>query len=220
MRKKFFHVITVLILILSVCMLGGCSKKVSDFTEEEHIRRVTERIEKQVMTDSTKYIGFSVYPLYNEDDELQYFLVEYEPYGFMFIQPKDEEWKGLSCLGVSTSMYRVSNVYTGDDEYGTWSPYTIDETNSQPFPETDKRWKVDEDGNRICYTKSPYYVTQNINERKYLLRSDKGFICAIKKDDAFINLVSSIEINISNGDLTKKQATLNITFIANKRFDL
>ena len=57
-------------------------------------------------------------------------------------------------------------------------------------------FSVDENGERIYYAKSPYYVTNNINEKKYLLDAGSCYgICAIKKDGDFINLISGQKIN-------------------------
>lgn len=209
------------IIVFSVFGVTGCSKSAKDYSEEDHVKRVTERIEKRFLKDSEKYTGCSVYPLYNENEELKYFLVEFEPQGFVFILLKDEQLNGLSCFGFSTSMYKLSNLY-GDR---TWSPYTIDETDSQSFPDTDKCWMTDEKGNVINYDRSPYHVTQNENVRKYLLRSERDsasteYVCAVKKDGVFVNLISETEVNVSKGDLRKKQAAMYIAFIGKKQFDL
>ena len=93
-------------------------------------------------------------------------------------------------------MYVLSNTYWQDFP---WSPYVKDETNSQPEPDRDKSWILDENGERIFYTKSPYFVTGNIDEKKYLIEtntSDK-FICAVKKDGKFVNLISGLEVEKS-----------------------
>ena len=218
--KRITSLILVTMLVVSLFAFVGC-EKADDFSEEEHLQRISERIEKRIINNSTTYTNFEVYPLYNKDNVLNYFLVEFEPYGFIFVLLKDKEWEVFSWLGISTSMYMISNLY-GDV---TWSPYTIDETNSQPYPDIDKKWIVDENNNKICYNKSPYYVTQNLNEKKYLLTMETGskdaqYICAIKRGETFINLISLTEVDIAKGDLSSKQATLEISFIANKTFDL
>ena len=187
-----------LIVVLLVLNFAGCAKKASDFTEEEHIKRISERVEKRYITEDKKYTDFSVYPLYNENEERTFFLVEFEPYGFMFVRVSDEHF--LSCIGLGR-MYLDS----GREQ---WAPYTIDEKN-------DWKYEVDENGKKIVYNRSPYYIAQKMNERKYLLAGVKKgeYICAIKKDDdTFINLVSSTEMSISNGDLNKGQAALGIGF--------
>ncbi len=168
-------------------------------------------IKKKFMTDQTDYTSFTVYPLYSQDEKLTCFLVEFEPCGFFFVGFNSADSFPFR------SMYKVS---TGYGESYTWSPYTVDETNSQPFPETDKCYKVDENGDKICYSKSPYSVTQNLDKKKYLIESEDGYICAIKKNDVYINLISLTEFDISKGDLEKEQAILSVAFYGNKRFDL
>ena len=213
-RKIRLHTILGVLLIAAVLALNfaGCAKKVSDFTEEEHIKRISERVEKQFITEEKGYTDFSVYPLYDLDEKLSYFLIEFEPYDFILVKLYDEHF--LSCIGLG-KMYLLSS-------YGReWSPYSIDETKSQPWPERDICYEVDENGDRINYNRSPYYVTDNLHERKYIFRGYSGHICAIKKDDdTFINLVSSTEMSISNGDLDKEQAVINIIFVGKPQFFL
>ena len=199
-RKIKVNTIFGILFIIAVLVLNfaGCAKKVSDFTEEEHIKRISERVEKRFITEDKKYTDFSVYPLYDLDEELILFLVEFEPYGFMFVRVSDEHF--LSCIG-------LGRMYLDGGVRGQWSPFTIDE-------ERHWEYEVDENGKRIVYKRSPYYIADCLNERKYLWDGGKdGYIFAIKKDDdTFINLVSSTEMSISNGDLNKRQAGLSIVF--------
>ncbi len=199
------------IIVLQFC-LTACAQNVDAFSEEEHIQRISERIEKKFMTDQNDYTSFTVYPLYTQDEKLTCFLVEFEPCGFFFVgfNPVDSF--------PFRSMYKVSA--TGYGKSHTWSPYTVDQTSSQPYPDPDKCWIVDENGEKICYSKSPYSVTQNLDKKKYLIESEDGYICAIKKNDVYVNLISLTEFDISKGDLEKEQAILGIVFVGKKRFDL
>ena len=212
-KKKIVFIIFVVIQIIVLQFsLTACAQSVDAFSEEEHIQRISERIEKRFMTGQTDYTSFTVYPLYSQDEKLTCFLVEFEPCLFFFVG-----FNPARSLPFR-SMYRISATEYWESH--TWSPYTVDETNSQPFPETDKCYKVDENGNKICYSKSPYSVTQNLDKKKYLIETEDGYIFAIKNNDLYINLISLTEIDISKGDLEKKQATLCVNFIADKRFDL
>ncbi|MEG2027286.1 MAG: hypothetical protein RR062_06175, partial [Clostridia bacterium] len=127
---EFIVVINIIAVLGCLC---ACSKKANTFTEEEHVQRVTERIEKRFMTDATAYTSFSVYPLYNENDELNYFLVEFEPYGFIYVMLRDEAPAVYSWFGFRTSMYSTSDI-DGED---SWSRYTIEETSNQKCYELD-----------------------------------------------------------------------------------
>ena len=213
---KTILIITIsLMLIVSLFMFAGCTHKAKYYTVEEHTQRVRERMEKRMEEPYYEsFTGFEVYPLYNVNDELNYFLIELEPYGFFFVLIRDEHWQLFSW----SSMYIMDSVRYVK---GTWSPYTIDETNSQPEPDTDKIWMVDENNEKICYNRSPYYVTNNLNERKYLLRTDEGgYVCAIKSGEKFVNLVSSTEFEVTNGEVPDKQATIHIKFNTKEYFAL
>ncbi len=211
--------ITMLFFCLSI-NFAGCGIRASSYTEEEHIQRISERIKDRDTNwgypEGETYADFEVYPLYDANEELKYFLVEFEPYGFVFVCLIEEKPGILSCLGASTSMYKLSNVY--GINY-TWSPYIKDETNSQPSPDSDKSWILNENGERIFNNKSPYYITGNIEEKKYLLvgNSHSDFICAIKKDGEFINLVSG---KVFDSQSLNEQSTMYIAFIAKANFDL
>ena len=212
---KTILIITIaLMLFSSLFMFAGCTHKAKYYTVEEHTQRVRERMEKRMEEPYYEsFTGFEVYPLYNVNDELNYFLIELEPYGFLFVIVSDEHWQLFSW----SSMYIIDRYY----EQKTWSPYTIDETNSQPEPDTGKIWMVDENNEKICYNRSPYYVTNNLNEKKYLLCIYSGwYICAVKSGEKFINLVSSTEFEVTNGEVPDKQATIYIKFIAKEHFAL
>jgi hypothetical protein len=118
-------------------------------------------------------------------------------------------------------MYTLSNTVAESD----WSRYTIDETNSQAFPDIDKCWEEDENGERIFYNKSPYSVAEIENVDRYLLhiRNESGswvYIPAVKTENNYLNLISMDEVAIEDGCLTKKQAVAEISFVAKKHFDL
>lgn len=144
-------------------------------------------------------------------------MIEFEPYGFVFVRILDEANLGIiSCSG-SRSLYQKSTEY-GEEKL--WSPYTVDETLPPEYKDKDMQWILDENGERIEYNRSPYYVTGNEEERKYLLSGSSGYICAVKSGDCYLNLIGGNTIDISAGDLLKAQPTINITFIAANLFDL
>jgi len=211
--RKSKGLILVIITLITTFGLFGCSKKASDYTEEEHKQRINERIEKKFLGSGSEYESFTLFSLHDENDKLKYFLVEFEPIGFIFIQIKDERSNFLNLFGASTSMYRLSTIFG----VRTWSPYKIDPTNSQPYPDLEKIWELDENGNKIFYNKSPYFIADITTEQRFLLF---GNITAIRQDNKFLNLVSQEKFEITDGQIENTQATLAITFIANKKFDL
>ena len=62
----------------------------------------------------------------------------------------------------------------------------------------------------------------NMEEKKYLLKTDCSYeyICAIKKDGKFLNLISGETIDYAETYNSKQNATLLVRFIADRRSDL
>lgn len=225
MLKKIICIWVMLIMIFS---LSACNKKANDFTEEEHLQRVTERIKaRYILGDErlrpydkpnddgeiypkVKVTDFAVYPLFDENDDLKYFLVEFHPFGYLYVLLRNEQLKGFSWLGASTSMYMLSST----EGEPAWTPYTIDIANS-----TDEIWEIDENGKKIVYAQSPFSVRGIEDEKRYLLNFD-GYIPAVKREGKFINLISNSEFQVVNGQTTEKQPTAIISFTNKKHFDL
>ncbi len=121
--KKFLKQLSVVLLsiigffiicILAYFVLTASTDKASWHTEEEHIERVSERVQEQIKdwsyADGKKYDGYKLYPLYNEKEELKYFLIEFEPYGFVFVRILDANGGMISCSG-SRSLYIIDHVW-------------------------------------------------------------------------------------------------------------
>ena len=227
-KKTVLLFMLILIITMSLGTFSGCSEKADKYTEEEHIQRVKERIEERFI--NKEYGGVtltscSVYPLYDENDKLRYFVVDFEPCGFVYVLLRNEQLKAFSFLGASTSMYKLSFL-----EF-SWSPYTIDETNSQPEPDKNKIWKLDENGEKIVYKRSPHKIAGIENQKRYLIQTGSepdadarhktsNYITAVKTENGFLNLISNTEFDISDGLLENMHATQYIVFIAKKDFDL
>ena len=146
MKKRITVILTVMLMLFVSALCTGCAaERASDYTEEEHLARVTERIEKKYMTENSKFTSFAVYPLYNEKDKLQYFLVEFEPYDYIVIGIWDNNEPLKQLFSSGGSMYKIGYLQQ------PWSRYTIDTTNNQPKPDTNKCYERDENGgnNRI-----------------------------------------------------------------------
>ena len=142
---------------------------------------------------------------------LNIFLVEFEPYGYLYVLVGDELNKVFGWLGMSTSMYTLSNSTITR----TWSPYTLNSTTSE------QEWILDEDGNKIVYDRSPFYVANAGNAKYYLLESeDCYYIPAIKTGEDFVNLISGEKFPFQSGQPETAQACECIYFIGKKYFDL
>lgn len=215
---RFFKRHKILAILLIIVLLWGivfmCEyRRSSWYSEEQHVKRITKRLGKDEnkwnYKDGSSYESFNVYPLYNEDDDLEYFLVEYDPYGFGFLEMRDYEIRPFLLKGWGVSMYFKSLP----DVIESWSPHTKDLTNSQPEPDRDKKWILDESGNKIEYGKSPYYISGHINDKKYLIRGDGGFIFAVNQGELYINLISGVSFDINSEKDCSEQATVRMQFI-------
>ena len=231
---KIIGLIVLLIVIFCVLSLFGIfNVKSSWFTEEQHLKRISNRVEKKYIKGdytlrlydedgssykSYKATGFDIYPLYNADDELEYALIEFEPYGYTYVIISEKQILGLiNVFNVGTSMYSISSLY-GEN---AWLPYSSYDTDGEPIYLTDSN-------GQIKYTDNPYIVRGVENEKRYLLEYyhcngdlKPYFIPATKKDGKFINLISNIVVPVRDGKAVGVQAyQQELRFRTLKIFDL
>ncbi len=203
----FLGMLLFVIMLFSALFMTGCSQRIEDYTEEQHEQRISERMGKRIKEwtydfGEKHYDGFNVYPLYDEKENLVFFLVELEPRSFVFVKLFDEK-SALSRWLFGGEMYRY-NVFT------SWSPY-----------ESATKISSEENDVETVYKRSPYYQTNNINNRKYLIQKEEDeYICAVKNDVAFVNLISGKEFDVDNEEMLKTQSTLRIVYYPGKSFDL
>lgn len=78
-KKAFIFILIIIILPIVICSILLLINNPNRFSEEEHLARVAERIEKrrqnETWFDGKKYESFEVYPLYDINEELKYFLI-------------------------------------------------------------------------------------------------------------------------------------------------
>ena len=230
MIKKIISLGLILVMIIS---LLACSKDASSFSEEEHIERISDLVEQRYMNEDFDYTEFSVYPLFTESDELGYFLIEFEPFGFVYV--KINKTSSLQQLLWGVSMY---TRYEGK----TWQRYKICEEGKEPPPYDgrqwkledadeygrvyylNRRWEVDEDDEFIYYNNSHYKVANSGDEKRYLLRMEQGgswyTIPAVKRGDKYLNLVSMEEMEYQHKIVSKKYSYAEIQFIHKREYDL
>lgn len=215
------------LLFIMIFSLSSCSQDPSRFSEGEHLERIAKRVEKRFMNGEPPYFikegdditGFEVYPLYGENDELVFFLVEFEPYGFLYVK-MSKHTRGLSWLGVVNSMYTYASIHI------PWKSYVKDETQSQPSPDEDICQEVDEIGEYIHYYGSPYRIAEIKYEKRYLLpttHSNSYYIPAVKvdgKENHYLNLVSMEEIVYTNELVLHEYGMTFIYFLSKPTFEL
>ena len=221
----------VLVMCLTVITMTGCMDYASRYSEEKHKERISKLVKKRYMTEESEYTSFEVYPLYNEYDELKFFVVEFEPYGYVYVKINE---KSNSLLGLSMYMRE-----SGESE--EWFRYEVDENSEAHI--TDKygyEWiykhrrltEIQDDGEPVKYKDSHFKVAETGNERRYFIEieclpslgSDEGFVPAVKRGEKYLNLVSMQELVISNGEEDnaehKRQAISDVSFFACSEFKL
>ena len=218
---KFFKRHKILAILLIIVLLWGivfmCEyRRSSWYSEEQHIKRLNKRVENRYKNwnylNGEHYESFKIYPLYDENDELKYFLVEFEPFGFTFICIKEYELNTQLIVAFRKSMYKVSLLYR--DEYPCCPVVGVPYNDDKPI--------LDENGNRVKLVKSPYYVNGHIKERKYFIRCASGayYVCAIKQGDEFINVIDGKPVNVNGDSSYHDQAKIFAVFYVGKGVDL
>ena len=219
MKKSKKSICLILVLFTLLTSNLGCVNA-SMYSEEQHLARVERRIRRRLPkikygTDIEgkiiytsingegypkysicEYEGFEVYPLYDQNEELNFILVEFEPYGFFIVTILRDLDIGPLAQILGKTIYSV-------EVKQEWSPYNYEAT-----PDGNERiYEYDENGEQIIYKKSPYYITGNIDKRKYLLRiGSESFVCAVKEGNKYLNLINNKTID----DLSKNQPILDI----------
>ena len=216
--KKFFISIAIILVVVIVVPLFifTFETKAEWFSEEQHAKRISRRIDRKIKSGYFDATGYELYPVYSLDEELRSFLVEFEPIGHMYVLILDGTffYSGFSC-----TYYEPSDgiVYK-------WNPCTIEETGNTKSVIFDR----DENGRMITCRQSPFKYRDKLNERKYMISVSNGpLVPAIKNGDKFINLYANYEFEISNGkyleedaDLFEEVDTIGFMFIRKRYFIL
>ena len=183
------RIIGLLCLIFIVIASSGC-KKAKYYTDEEHINNVRKIIERKYLDDDATY---ELRPLYNNDDQLQYFVVDFSNNDFFYIKIVDEE------------KYYLHSLYIKSMETGPWVR-VVDVINGKMIYETD------ESGQSIRNYKSHFKVA-NIpsNTRGYLIKTiiSSALVPSIKVGDKYLDLITMQEYD---GVSTYKQHYSGIYF--------
>lgn len=222
---------TIIVTVLSViALIGGIvvgliyweySWTATNYSEEEHIERISDMVEQNYIGGDSKYAAvrgyieersqragdtvyytdYKVYPLYDGNGEFTYFcIVEFEPSAYLYVK--------IWNKGIGHSMYSRCETQMNEP----WKRYRIRENGETPLPYDDVQWvnetnenifyEADESGEEIIHTES-HFRAANIGEteRRYLLSvvGDSGIekIPAVKRGDKYLNLISMEEFEYS-----------------------
>ncbi|MDY4545083.1 MAG: hypothetical protein SPE00_07210 [Bacilli bacterium] len=161
------------------------------YSEKDHYRRIQKRIEERFI-ETGVHKEYELYPLYDENDQLKYFVVDFPTnYHIISINKRD-----YSCIS-GTSLYSLSIT-------NPWQRYVLENG--------EKVYEKDKDGNDIFYNQSPYKVAGIKDEKRYLIKirqgSNSDYVPAVKRGDKYLNLISMKEEEI----VLKSNEQINETF--------
>ena len=175
--KKIIKITILLIILITIPTTIMCRSSCM-YSEKGHYRRIQKRIEERFI-ETGVHKEYELYPLYDENDKLKYFVVDF-PTNYHIIRINKYD---LGCLGVS--MYTLF-------ETDPWQRYVLE--NGEKVCEKDK------DGNDIFYNQSPYKVAGIKDEKRYLMcvqqDSNFNYVPAVKRGDKYLNLISMKEEEI------------------------
>ena len=223
-RKSCKMAAALLSFVLLLGMLLSLSScRASSYTEEEHIARVTERARERFLGEGSEYTGLEVFPVYNEYDELNYMLIEFQPQGFLYVLIDREQfpWK----------MYTLSNM-----QPESWMPYRVKEGAQEDVYGADgnllaqavnREYIRDENGQAVIYYESHFKAAGIEGERRYLLTTEvaeflgggSSWIPAVKRGERYLDLVDGALIEYTPG-MVSAYATADIAFINKPDFNL
>ncbi len=227
MRRKRIVAILMLLLISSVFTLSACKALIyyddpARYSTAQHVDRIKKIVQEKYIGDG-EFTDFAVYPLYDKDDNVLYYLVEFEPCGFLYVLAEKPN------LLIRTKMYKKNDVGRCPKSH-VFSRYRISDTQPQEFegktwknkekvtvsdnyvPESMKWYESDEKG-IIVYHSSPYKAANVQNEKKYVLPMEEyRYVPAIKRGEKYLNLVSMEEFVLSNEFEKDKKPYIYISF--------
>lgn len=222
-KKKIVLLLISAILVIVLVMLILASYSWF-YTDTMHIKRIKKRAEKLYLGENSQYTELEVYPIYNEYDELNYALIEFEPQGFIYVHIKDQAypWKG---------MYTRSST-----EPESWMPYQVKEGVNEKIVDANgnviaqsfnQKFIRDENGQVIFYNDSHFKVAGIEHERRYFLSTEcavyfgynHGLIPAVKRGEKYLDLVDGAMIDYTPG-MESAYAIADIGFINKSNFDL
>lgn len=178
-------IISLFMIALFVILINGCQQTAS-LDDEGHYDKIKKIIEEKYLTQTYGFTSFELYNVYNENDEPEYYLAEFEPFGYLYIKVNKRSYPGNG------------SIYSTSDEF-YWTPYKVFIYGSGANAYYRYDFQYNELGEKIIYNRSHFKVANVTNERMYLLRvgtdSLKGLIPAVKNGNKYINLVSMEEFD-------------------------
>jgi len=173
--KKIVVLVMAFAMVLgTLAIMTACEGSI-DFTNEEHIARITERVQERFIdSEDYPYTGFTVTILYNTHaEEPQFFMIEFMPDGFFYgVIHRNRYYLNTRNFRRGSHVQNGGWVFRGDWRY-------LDEN------------YVGDDNAEIVY-RSHFYIFGITSGRKYMhginkfgglapaIRTDNGFLCLIE----------------------------------------
>ena len=205
--------LAVVIALLAVLGVRIAKRSSWGYTEEQHLRRISKLVEKRYMSGDYDFTSYEITPLYDKNEKLHYCVVDFEPYGFVWVRINDFAF--------------LQSLYTRDEECISreWSRFEYIDTTQKSYAEENIKWETDENGDRIYYNVNPYKAAGIKDERKYLLTMEQAghkfeTIPAVKRGDKFLNLMDMKEFEYVEKSETYKYPCFGTQFPPKSFFDL
>lgn len=193
--KKFFISIAIILVVVIVVPLFVFTFEIKAqwFSEEQHIVRISNRLNRAIERNDIKGLpynedySYDLFPLYNENEELVAFLVEFYQYGYLYVSIGNGNlW--YNSMYYLSSFNVLAHSWVSGIDYSTSVNY-IDS---------------------IKLHQSPFLVRAKEKERMYFLKvvdesGATGHIPSVKENDKFINLYSNQEFEFIDGMVSEVQ---------------
>ena len=223
MKKLLAILLAGVLLCMGAACFAGCAEQAKNYTEQEHIERVSKLVEDRYMRKDSGHTAYEVRPLYDETGQLAYFVVDFQPKGYVYIK-------------INERATVFAGMYTRDlNEGQPWFPYTVEigataivPTEGGAVEYENRLLQYDENGAVVLYSQSYFRVTKIQEEKCYLLKviyaEDSGrkeeYIPAVKREEGYLNLVSLEKIDYVSEVPHYTYATSDISFLEKNEFDL
>lgn len=230
MKKAVSLCMTVLLVLAVMLSTTGCGWLSKNYTEEEHLQRVKERIETKYFgqegildenfkfestvygienIDDFRFESYEIHPVYNENDEFEYCVVDFLPIGYFFVKINDVDLRVI-FMKTGHGMYTRSF-------FDEWISCELKDANITNPTESDYIFEKDEGGEYKYTFCSPYKARNVETERLYLIDGDYP---AVKRGDKYVNLISMEEFAYESLQERKYKPSLCLSFIPYPEFDL
>lgn len=208
-------VLAAILLVVMALSVWVWSCTAGFYSERQHLSRIEGLAKKRYLGEGSEYTGLEVYPLYDENEEFHYALIELKPQGFVYVKINENAF--FSWLG-------GVGMYTRDVALHPWSPFRVvfenfTDASGKEFSERKEQPILDENGETIEYFQSHFAVAKIGDERRYLL--GEWGIPAVKRGEQYLDLIDGelIDYDPKLDGLDGPYAS-SISFIPKANFDL